>query len=88
MAEKNLEEKCTKCDFTGDTDQVVLHYMRKELYAKEILYMCAECGWATHVRGRMWQHKRDEHSAPSSENIENTCTGTFRDMCLTNIIRD
>ena len=72
---------CSTCgDFTGQQEEVIQHALKEHFKRCSIPWICPDGDYVTHVRGKMWAHRRDVHGSDRSENLTETCSGSFTDM--------
>ena len=72
---------CSTCgDFTGLQEEVIQHALNEHFRRSSIPWICPEGDFVTHVRGKMWLHWKNVHGSDHSENLRETCSGSFTDM--------
>ena len=84
--------QCTRCDFTGDSDEVVQHHLDNHVTADKIPFACKDCHFKTFTRGIAFQHRKENHGGTDRDNVSdvflgakiNASASTFRTLKMVN----
>ena len=80
MAKSSRIVECRQCKFVDSEEKVIQHHLRQHQTAKTIPWACPDCDYAINFRGKMWAHRRNVHRADPSEDMEESCHGTYEDV--------
>ena len=71
---------CSTCGETGHQEDVIQHALKEHFKRSSIPWICPEGDYITHVRGKMWNHRKNVHGSDNSEVLTETCSGSHKDM--------
>ena len=75
--------QCFDCDYAGNTDQVLEHYMDRHVAPSTIPFVCTMkgCQFKGFTRMKAWTHCQNEHGADRNNGaVEDYCSGTYKSM--------
>ena len=77
----------SKCPYRGLKGEVIQHYLQLEIGPVEVPYICNDCGYQIHKRGKAWTHRSKVHGDSRHERLEHICSGSFRDLAIEDMVK-